>query len=86
VLDTLTEPFGTSAADVGLLISAFTAPGIVMIPVGGAVADRYGRKPVLVASLVLFGLAARRSPRRPTSGSRAACGSSRGSGSPGSSR
>jgi MFS family permease len=57
VLDSLIDPFGTSAADIGLVVSSFTAPGIVMIPVAGVLADRYGRKPVLVASLVLFGAA-----------------------------
>jgi len=57
VLNSLIEPFGTSPADVGLMISVFTAPGIVIIPVTGVLADRYGRKPVLVAALVVFGLA-----------------------------
>jgi MFS family permease len=57
VLDSLIEPFGTTPANVGLLISVFTAPGIVLVPVIGALADRYGRKPVLVAALVLFGVA-----------------------------
>ena len=57
ILDSLIEPFGTSTADIGLLMSAFTAPAIVVIPVAGALSDRYGRKPVLVAALVLFGLA-----------------------------
>jgi len=55
VLDSLTGPFGVSAADVGLMISAFTAPAVVMIPVTGVVADRRGRKPVLVGGLVVFG-------------------------------
>jgi MFS family permease len=55
VLDSLIEPFGTSAADIGLIISFWTAPGVVVIPVAGVLADRYGRKPVLVASLVAFG-------------------------------
>lgn len=57
VLDSLIEPFGTSAANVGLLMSAFTAPPILLIPVAGLLADRYGRKPVIVGSLVLFGAA-----------------------------
>lgn len=57
VLDSLIQPFGTTTADVGLLISAFTAPAILIIPVAGAIADRIGRKPVLVASLLLFGTA-----------------------------
>jgi MFS family permease len=55
VLDSLVGPFGTTTANVGLLISAFTAPSIVVIPVAGAIADRIGRKPVLVVSLLLFG-------------------------------
>ena len=57
VLDSLIEPFGTSLADIGLMMSVFTAPPILVIPVAGALADRYGRKPVIVASLVLFGAA-----------------------------
>jgi len=56
ILDSLIDPFGASAASIGLLISAFTAPGIVLIPVVGVLADRYGRKPTLVSALVLFGL------------------------------
>lgn len=57
VLDSLTTPFGVSATSISLMVSAFTAPPIVMIPIAGALADRYGRKPILVSSLVLFGLA-----------------------------
>jgi len=57
VLDSLVGPFGTTQTDIGLLISVFTAPGILVVPVAGVLADRYGRKPVLVAALVLFGLA-----------------------------
>ncbi|WP_254525563.1 MFS transporter [Natrinema caseinilyticum] len=56
VLNSLIEPFGTSAANVGLIISVFTAPGIFIIPVIGGLADRFGRKPILVASLLLFGV------------------------------
>lgn len=57
VLDSLIDPFGTTTANVGLLISAFTGPAILIIPLAGAVADRIGRKPVLVSSLLLFGTA-----------------------------
>jgi MFS family permease len=57
ILDSLIGPFETTAADVGLMISFFTAPAIVMILVAGLLADRVGRKPVLVGSLVLFGAA-----------------------------
>mgnify|MGYP000078783745 CR=1 FL=1 len=57
VLDSLVDPFGTSASQVGLMMSFFTAPPIVVIPLAGLLADRYGRKPVIVTSLLLFGLA-----------------------------
>ena len=56
VLDSLIEPFGTTAANVGLMVSLFTAPGIIIVPVAGVLADRYGRKPILVTALLLFGL------------------------------
>lgn len=57
VLDSLVGPFGTSPARIGLMISSFTAPSIVMIPVAGVLADRYSRKRILVGSLVTFGVA-----------------------------
>lgn len=57
VVESLTGPYSVSATEVGLLLSAFTAPGIVFIPVAGVLADRYGRRPVLAAGLALFGLA-----------------------------
>lgn len=55
VLDSLIDPFGTTAADIGLMMSFFTAPPILVIPLAGVLADRYGRKPVIVGSLLLFG-------------------------------
>jgi MFS family permease len=39
------------------MITAFTAPGIVCIPLSGALIDRYGRKPIMVASLLFYGAA-----------------------------
>ena len=57
LLASLTGPFGVSDVEVGLLISAYTAPPIVTIPLAGVLADRYGRKPLLVAGLLLFGAA-----------------------------
>ena len=42
---------------VGLLITVFTLPGIFLTPVLGILADRYGRKQVLVPALVLFAVA-----------------------------
>ncbi|MFC5973983.1 MFS transporter [Halomarina salina] len=57
VLDTLIEPLGASPATIGLMVSFFTAPAIFVIPLAGVLADRYGRRLVLAASLTLFGFA-----------------------------
>lgn len=57
VLSSLIHPLNASAANIGLVMSVFTAPGIVMIPVTGYAADRYGRKPVITGGLLLFGAA-----------------------------
>jgi ACDE family multidrug resistance protein len=51
------EALGISETEVGLLIVAFTIPGVVMTPFIGVLADRIGRKRLLVPSLFLFGLA-----------------------------
>jgi len=56
VLGSLVEPLGASTANIGLMMSAFTAPSIVVIPVAGVLSDRYGRRPVLIFGLVWFGL------------------------------
>lgn len=42
---------------VGSLIMVFTFPGVLLTPVLGVLADQFGRKKVLVPSLVLFGVA-----------------------------
>lgn len=42
---------------IGLLITVFTLPGMVLTPITGILADRYGRKTILVPSLFLFGIA-----------------------------
>ena len=57
VLDSLTEPFGVSPSTIGLLMSAYTAPAIVLIPLGGILADRIGRKPLLIGGILLTGSA-----------------------------
>lgn len=46
-----------SSQAVGGLITAFTLPGVILTPVLGALADWWGRKAILVPSLLLFGLA-----------------------------
>ncbi len=49
--------FDIPAQSVGLLIISFTLPGVFLTPVLGVLADRYGRKIILVPSLLLFGIA-----------------------------
>lgn len=49
--------FGISTQQVGWLIAAFTLPGIFLTPLTGILADRLGRKLVLVPSLFIFGIA-----------------------------
>lgn len=56
LLDTLTGTFGTTESQIGLMVAAYTAPGIVVIPLIGILSDRYGRKPILVTGLIVFGL------------------------------
>ncbi len=56
ILESLIDPFGATPANIGLMISLYTAPAIVLIPLAGGLADRIGRKPILVAGLVLVGL------------------------------
>jgi len=50
------EDFDVSGSAAGLLIAALTFPGIAMAPLIGLLADRYGRRAVLVPCLVIFGL------------------------------
>lgn len=49
--------FGITPTQVTLLITVFTFPGIFLAPVIGVLADRYGRKTILIPSLLLFGIA-----------------------------
>ncbi|MBL7972008.1 MAG: MFS transporter, partial [Prolixibacteraceae bacterium] len=49
--------FGISTQQVGWLIAAFTLPGVFLTPVTGILADRLGRKLVLVPSLFIFAIA-----------------------------
>ena len=51
------DALGISSGQVGLLITVFTLPGILLTPVAGVLSDRYGRRKVLVPSLFLFGIA-----------------------------
>ena len=48
---------GITPNQVGLLITFFTLPGALLTPVVGIMADRYGRKKILIPSLFLFAIA-----------------------------
>jgi MFS family permease len=54
---TIVRELGVSSGQVGLLITVFTLPGILMTPLLGVLSDRYGRKKILVPALLLFGIA-----------------------------
>jgi MFS family permease len=48
---------GVTPKQVGYLITYFTFPGVILAPITGVLADRIGRKRIIVPSLVLFGIA-----------------------------
>lgn len=50
----IADHFGIDYKKIGLLITAFTLPGIFLTPVLGILADRFGRKTILVPALFLF--------------------------------
>ncbi|MBL7997893.1 MAG: MFS transporter [Candidatus Kapabacteria bacterium] len=50
------QTFGIAPNQSGALLMIFTLPGIVLTPLLGVLADRLGRKKVLVPSLLLFAL------------------------------
>lgn len=51
------EELKISPQSIGMLITVFTLPGILMTPVLGILADRFGRKRILIPSLLVFGIA-----------------------------
>lgn len=53
----IADAMEVSTGQIGLLITFFTLPGILLTPVFGVLADRYNRKVILVPSLFVFGLA-----------------------------
>lgn len=57
VLPKVADALDVSPNRVGLLITAFTLPGIVLTPILGILSDRVGRKKIIVPSLFLFGVA-----------------------------
>ncbi|MEW5773709.1 MAG: MFS transporter [Thermodesulfobacteriota bacterium] len=56
VLPELLKVFGLGPAGPALVVTAFTLPGVFLTPFLGVLADRFGRKAVLVPSLLVFAL------------------------------
>ena len=54
----LTQKFDIGMSTVGLLFAVFSVSGMVGSALGGAIADRMGRKTVIIASLILSSLSA----------------------------
>lgn len=57
ILSRIAEGVGVTDARVGLVMTAFAVPGVLFVPLTGLLADLYGRRRVLVPSLVLFAAA-----------------------------
>jgi len=53
----MVQELNISVKDIGLLITFFTFPGILLTPFLGFLADRWGRKKIFVPALLLFGIA-----------------------------
>lgn len=49
--------FGLTPGQVGLVITSFTLPGVFLSPVLGVLADRFGRKNIIIPSLLVFTVA-----------------------------
>jgi len=65
-----------SAAGLGLVFSANVVPQVLLLPLAGAIADRLGRRRVMLAADVLRCGAQRRSRSRwPSGGRRCGCSS-----------
>ncbi|WP_312910284.1 MFS transporter [Natronosalvus caseinilyticus] len=56
ILPVLQTQFDLTDAQAGLIITVFTLPGIVLAPLFGALADRVGRRAIIVPCLVGFGV------------------------------
>lgn len=56
VLPTMMRTFGLTAAEAGMVVVSFTLAEAVMTPIAGVLSDRFGRKAVLLPSLIVFAL------------------------------
>ena len=56
ILPQLLIEFGASGKAAGYLVSAFGLTQFLFSPIAGNIADRYGRKPMIIVGLLLFAL------------------------------
>lgn len=56
VLPRMKQEMNVTQLEIGLLITAFSVPGGLAIPFAGFLADRFGRRPVIIPSLALYAL------------------------------
>lgn len=53
----IAEAFAVSSQQIALIVTAFLVPVAIGTPIFGFLADRFGRKQILVPSLLLFAIA-----------------------------
>jgi len=53
----LAQALNVNPKNIGFLVTAFTFPSLILGPIIGVLADRLGRKKIIVPSLFLFGIA-----------------------------
>lgn len=56
ILPSMIGPLGTSREAIGLILSVYTLFAVIFTPVLGMLADRIGRKKVLIPIIILYGL------------------------------
>jgi ACDE family multidrug resistance protein len=56
-LPSIQQAFNIETSSIGLLMTAFSFPGIISIPIAGILSDRYGRRKIVVPLLLLYGIA-----------------------------
>ncbi|HLG01236.1 MAG TPA: MFS transporter [Acidimicrobiia bacterium] len=56
VLPDIARDLEVSTGQIGLIVAAASFPGILAAPLIGVLADRFGRRPVVVPCLVIFGI------------------------------
>jgi MFS transporter, ACDE family, multidrug resistance protein len=68
VIPDIVDAFGASDAAAGYIVAAGSLPGVVVAPMIGFLADRFGRREVLVPCMTLFALAGGAAGLSPTLG------------------